>query len=140
MSITAKNWLIYGIAIAGAAVLLRWLEYQFAVKLFATEIYIVLIAMLFAALGIWVGNRLTRKPAPDKFERNAQALISLEISEREYDVLELLADGLSNQEIADKLFVSANTVKTHLAHLYVKLDVSRRTQAINQAKTLHLIP
>lgn len=140
MSTTAKNWLIYGATIAGAAFLLRWLEYQFTVKLFATEIYTVLVAMLFAALGIWVGNRLTRKSGPDKFERNTRALSALQISEREYDVLELLADGLSNQEIADKLFVSSNTVKTHLVHLYGKLDVSRRTQAINKAKMLRLIP
>ena len=140
MSSSRKIWLIYGLALAGSAFLLRWLEYQYVVRLFATEIYVVVVAVLFTALGVWIGNQLTRKKAPGQFERNAKALLALEISEREYQVLEQLAEGLSNQEIADRLFVSANTVKTHLARLYAKLDVSRRTQAVNRAKSLRLIP
>ena len=135
-----KTILIYGLALAAAAVALQWLDYLYAVKLFATEIYIVLIAVIFTAIGIWAGNRLTGRPAPPGFEKNIHALQSLGISEREYEVLKLLAEGHSNQEIADSLFVSANTVKTHLAHLYDKLGVARRTQAIRTAKALSLIP
>ena len=140
MQNTGKIWLVYGLAIAGLAFLLRWLEYQYVIRLFATEIYIVIIAVVFAALGAWVGNRLTGKNRPEPFVRNEQALTALEISSREYDVLRLLAEGHSNQEIADRLFVSSNTVKTHLAHLYGKMGVSRRTQAVTRAKSLRLIP
>ena len=86
------------------------------------------------------GNRLTGRTAPSGFRKNSPALESLGVSDREYDVLKLLAEGHSNQEIADLLFVSANTVKTRLAHLYEKLEVSRRTQAIQKAKALSLIP
>lgn len=137
---TRKSWLIYGVAIAGTAFFLRWLEYQYVVRVFATEIYIVLIAVVFAVLGAWVGNRLTRRAPPETFERNTKALQALDISKRELDVLEHLANGLSNREIAEQLYVSTNTVKTHLGHLYEKLGVSRRTQAVVRAKSLSLIP
>lgn len=137
---TGKRWLLYGIAIAGTAFFLRWLEYQYVVRVFATEIYIVLIAVVFAVLGAWVGNRLTGRAAPEAFERNTKALQALDISKRELDVLEHLANGLSNREIAEQLYVSTNTVKTHLGHLYEKLGVSRRTQAVVRAKSLSLIP
>ncbi len=134
-----KSVLLYSLAVGVTAFLLHWLEYQYAVRVFSTEIYIVLIAVLFTVLGIWVGRRLTATVAPVSFERNEKAIAYLGISDREYEVLELLAGGLSNQEIADRLFVSPNTVKTHLARLYEKLDVSRRTQAIGKARELHII-
>ena len=137
MTITALK---YGVALAAAAAFLQWMEYQRAVRLFAAEIYIVGIAVLFTAIGIWAGNRLTRRQTPREFVRNEKALKSLGISERECEVLVLLAKGHSNREIASRLFVSTNTVKSHIAHLYEKLQVSRRTQAINEAKSLHLIP
>lgn len=138
---TRKSWLLYGIAIAGTAFLLRWIEYQYVVRVFTTEIYIVLIAVIFAVMGAWLGNRLTRRHSPgENFERNTRALAALDISKRELDVLEHLANGLSNREIADRLFVSTNTVKTHLGHLYEKLGVARRTQAVVRAKALSLIP
>jgi DNA-binding CsgD family transcriptional regulator len=131
---------VYGLAIAVAAFLLRWLEYRHAILFFPTEIYIVCIAVLFAAVGIWAGHHLTRRPGNRTFKRNDKAMQSLGISEREYEVLVLLAHGHSNQEIADKLFVSRNTIKTHLAHAYDKLGVSRRTQAIRKSRALRLIP
>ena len=133
--------LIYGLAIAAAASLLQWLQYRYAVRVFSTEIFIGAIAVLFTLLGIWVGNRLTRRSEPhDAFEKNERAIAYLGISDREYDVLNLLAEGHSNKEIAKRLFVSANTVKTHLAHLYAKLDASRRIQAVHKARSLRLIP
>ena len=135
-----KTIFLYGIALAIAAFVLQWLDYQYTIRLFSTEIYILIVASAFTAFGIWVGNRLTRKSAPAAFERNVEAQTYLGISEREYEVLELLAEGHTNKTIAEKLFVSSNTVKTHLAHLYDKLEVSRRTQAVQKARALRLIP
>jgi len=135
-----KTIAIYSIGIAIAAYALQWLEYQYAVRLFSTEIYILIIAIGFAALGVWVGNRLTARGVSSPFEKNNQAIEYLGISHREYEVLQLLAEGMSNREIADRLFVSTNTIKTHLASLYSKLDVVRRTQAVQKAKSLKLIP
>ena len=109
----------------------------------STETYIGIIAVMFTTLGIWVGLRLTRKKTVATnyaFVFNANGLERLGISKRELEVLELIARGLSNQEIADKLFVSLNTVKTHVSNLFLKLEVSRRTQAIQKAKELQLIP
>jgi DNA-binding CsgD family transcriptional regulator len=130
---------IYGGSIALAAFVLRWLEYRHAIRMFSTELYIVLIALVFTAIGIWVGRWLTQPRKTRSFVRNDRALQSLGISAREYEVLCLLAAGNSNQEIADRLFVSLNTVKTHLKNLYSKLDVTRRTQAIHKSKALRLI-
>ncbi len=136
-----RTILVYGLAIAAAASLLQWLEYRYAVLVFSTEIYIGAIAVLFTLLGIWVGNRLTRRAPPqDTFEKNERAIAYLGISDREYDVLKLLAEGHSNKAIAKRLFVSANTIKTHLAHLYQTLDASRRIQAVQKARSLGLIP
>ncbi len=130
----------YGFVMALGAFVLTWLEYQHAVRLFSTEAYILVLAVLFTAMGIWVGHRLTGARGKEAFEKNTRALQSLGISEREYQVLELLAEGCTNREIGNRLFISANTVKTHLARLYEKLEVSRRTQAIHRAKALRLIP
>ena len=134
-----RTTLLYGAAIALAAILLQWLEFQYTVRFFSTEIYIILIAVLFTVLGVWVGNKLTPKKQVAEFQRNEEALSYLGISEREYDVLLLLAEGQSNKEIAESLFVSLNTVKTHLNNLYSKLEVSRRTQAVQKARELRLI-
>ena len=134
-----KTIVSYALAMAAGAFALQWLQYQYAVRVFTTELYIVLIAIGFTVLGIWVGHRLTRQPSSEPPARNQQAIDYLGISEREYSVLELLVAGYSNQEIADKLFVSPNTIKTHLANLYRKLDVSRRTQAVQRARELNII-
>jgi len=136
-----KTIVLYSLAVAAGALLLQWLEYQFLVRSFSAEIYIAAIALTFTALGVWVGYRLTtRRTQGPPFEQNRQALDSLGISERECEVLELLAEGHSNREIADSLYVSPNTVKTHLASLYGKLEASRRTQAVQRARALRLIP
>lgn len=126
--------------LAGAAVLLQWLDHRHALRTMSTELYVVIVALGFTALGAWVGVRLTRRGPAEPFEVNARALESLGISEREHEVLGLLADGLSNAEISKRLFVSQNTVKTHLARLYDKLEVGRRTQAVKKARSLRLIP
>ena len=136
-----KTVLIYGVILAVAALALQWLQYRYLAQAYPVEIYVGLIALGFMALGIWVGARLFRKPAvsgPD-FEGNPKAIASLGISGREFEVLELLAAGQSNKEIASKLSVSPNTVKTHIAKLYEKLDVSRRTLAVQRARELGMI-
>lgn len=135
-----KRWiLIYGLGGAAGAFVLQWLEYRYFVRLFPAEIYVSLIALLFTLLGIWVGSRLARRSPPAPYEKNRKALAYLGISDREIEVLELVAKGHSNKEIAARLYVSINTVKTHLARLYAKLEVSRRTQAVDKARSLRLL-
>ena len=137
-----KSIFFYSLALAGIAFLLEWLEYRYLVRMLPTQAYIAAVALVFTALGVWVGNRLSGRGADpaEAFEKNVQALEHLGISGREYEVLELLAAGNSNKEIAAKLFVSPNTVKTHLSSLYGKLEVSRRTQAVQRARELRMIP
>lgn len=132
--------LLYSTAIAAAALLLQWLEYRYLVRALSTEIYIGAVAVGFSALGLWVGYRLTAGRGKLEFERNDRAIASLAISGRELEVLELLAEGCSNKEIADRLCLSPHTIKSHLGHLYDKLEVARRTQAVQKARELRILP
>lgn len=134
-----KTTLIYGALLAIGAFLIHWLEQQYALRLFSTETYVVVLASLFTALGIWLGINLNKPAKGGGFSQNSKAIQALGISQREIEVLELLAAGNSNQEIASQLFVSISTVKTHLIHLYQKLEVARRTQAIQKARELRII-
>lgn len=135
--------LLYGLAMAVLIFILNYLEYRLFVRDLSIEFYVGIIAVMFTVLGVWAGLRLTRKKlvlvGPD-FILNENELLRLEISKREHEVLQLMAQGLSNQEIADKLFVSLNTIKTHTSNLFVKLEVKRRTQAVQKGKELRLIP
>ena len=140
-----KRLLLYGLSLAALVFLLKVIEYNFLVRTLSIEIYMGIIAILFTVLGVWGGLKLTTPkkiivsiPQGD-FVLNDDNLRSFGISKREHEVLELMARGLSNQEIADQLFVSLNTVKTHSANLFIKLDVKRRTQAVQKAKELALI-
>jgi DNA-binding CsgD family transcriptional regulator len=136
-----KTVLIYGFALAAGAVALQWFEYQIWARAHAGTIYVALIAAGFLGLGIWVGARLFhREPRSGPFTPNERARSSLGITEREREVLQLLTDGRSNKEIAARLGVSPNTVKTHVARLFEKLQVARRTQAIGLARELGLVP
>ena len=138
-----KTILIYGVAMAALTGILKFIEYRYFVRDLSLEFYLGAVAVLFTAVGVWAGLRLTRKKViianPD-FKLNEAELQRLGISKREYEVLELMAQGLSNQEIADKLFVSLNTVKTHSSNLFMKLDARRRTQAVQRAKEFGLLP
>src|SRR5678816_1519174 len=123
--------------------LLKFVEYRFFVRDIPLEFYVGTVAIMFTALGIWAGLRLTRPKIIDSgapFQLDEANLRTLGISKREYEVLELIALGLSNQEIAEKLFVSTSTVKTHVSNVHAKLDARRRTQAIQRAKELRIIP
>lgn len=138
-----KTILLYGLALALMVLLMKWLEYRYFLKELSTEFYIGIIAIFFTGLGIWAGLKFTRKNvivAPSPFVLNESQLQKLGISKREWEVLQLMAQGLSNQEIADKLFVSLNTIKTHTSNLFVKLEASRRTEAVRKAKEMSLIP
>ena len=130
---------------------LKLIEYRFLVIDHSVEIYGGLIAAVFAVLGIWLGLKLTKKkeiiierevfvPTGQPFSLNQQKLVQLGITKRELEILELIATGLSNREIAEKLFVSENTVKTHSSHLFDKLSAKRRTQAVQLGKEWGLIP
>lgn len=158
---TVASVLIYGVAVAAGVFALEWLQYRYAVHAFTSEIYIGLIAAAFLVLGVFVGARLFGRgrqstgPAVEaariqlavsESDRAAQAAVSqaavkdLGISERELEVLTLIAEGLTNNEIGDRLCVSPNTVKTHAANLFRKLEVARRTQAVQRARVLGVIP
>ena len=148
-----KLVIVYGASLAGILLLLKWLEFRFVIMDHAFEVYIGAIALIFTSLGIWLAVKLTKpkthtvivekevyitQPAAE-FTPNEKALLQTGISKREWEVLALMAEGLSNQEIAARLFVSLNTIKTHSSNLFEKLDVKRRTQAIEKAKRLGIL-
>ena len=148
---TLIHTLIYGLCGGILIVVLRLIEFRFLVVEHSIEIYGGLIAAMFAGLGIWLGLKLTKKkevvvvkevpvPATQAFTLNEERLKHLGITRRELEILELIAKGLSNREIADKLFVSENTVKTHSSRLFDKLSARRRTQAVQIGKEMGLIP
>lgn len=148
-----KHVLLYGllggVLIAG----LKFIEYRWLVVEYSVEMYGALVAVVFAALGIWLGLRLTRPahqtetvvvrevmvPVPAGFVRDQARVASLGITPRELEILQLIAEGLSNKEIAARVFVSENTVKTHSSRLFDKLGARRRTQAVQLAKEQRLI-
>lgn len=147
-----KSILVYSASLALLLFLLKWLELRFIIFDHAMEVYIGAIAVIFTALGIWLALKLVRpakqtiiieKPVylgnPGGFILNEKALYELGLSRRELEVLQLMAEGLSNQEIAARLFVSLNTIKTHTSKLFEKMEVKRRTQAVEKAKRLQLI-
>ena len=144
-----RDILLYSLVGGALITILKLTEYRFLVVEHSVEIYAGMIAALFAALGIWLGLTLTRnrkqiivhQPQQDApFSPDAQRLTELAITPRELEILNLIAAGLSNREIADRLFVSENTVKTHSSRLFDKLGARRRTQAVQLGKQAHLIP
>ncbi|MFN8010383.1 MAG: response regulator transcription factor [Holophagaceae bacterium] len=141
--------LLYGLVGGLLIAVLRFTEYRFLVLEHSLEIYGGIVAVLFSVLGIWLGLKLTRVkvvevvrevPVAADFVRNEARLAELGITPRELEILEALAAGHSNREIAARLFVSENTVKTHTSNLFAKLQARRRTQAVQRAKEAGLIP
>ncbi|WP_293907021.1 response regulator transcription factor [Phenylobacterium sp.] len=135
-----RTILLWALVLAAGAFALQWLQYQYLARAFPREIYIAIVGGGFAAGGVWVGWKLSSRTPAAPFQRNAAALASLGLTGQELRVLERLAAGQSNKEIARTLGLSPNTVKTHVANLFAKLGASRRTQAVNTARDLHLIP
>lgn len=146
-----RHILIYGLVGGLLIVLLKWTEYRFLIVEHSIEIYGGLTAATFAVLGIWLGLKLTRnkekivlKEVPVAIQKpfaiNESKREGLGITRRELEILELIAQGMSNREIAQKLFVSENTVKTHSSRVFDKLGARRRTQAVQLGKEFGLIP
>lgn len=147
-----KFILLYGVSLAVLLFFMRWLEFRFMIIDHAIELYVTVIAIVFMILGIWLAKQLTKpkmvlvektvylSPSSENFKRNEQIIEELGISKRELEVLELIAAGLSNNEIAERLFLSLNTIKTHGSKLFDKLEVNKRTQAVEAAKRLGIIP
>lgn len=138
-----KTILLYGVAMALLIGLLKFVEYRFFVREFTIEFYIGIVALVFTVLGAWIGRQLRRTETiilNPGFRLDESKLQQIGISKREYEVLELMAQGLSNREIAGRLFVSTHTVKSHSSSLFSKLNVRRRTEAIRKAKELMLLP
>lgn len=145
-----RHVLLYGLLAGLLIAALRLVEYRWLVLSHSSEIYGALVAAIFAALGLWLGRRLVRPretvvvqevlvPAPVEFVRDAAQVATLGMTPRELEILELIAAGLSTREIAERAHVSENTVKTHASRVFEKLDVRRRTQAVQKAKALRLI-
>lgn len=154
-TIASKNKfvILYGLSLAVMLLLLKWLELRFVIIDHAFEIYIGSIALIFTLLGIWLALKLSKPKVKTvvvekeiyrsntaDFSVNEEAMNELGVSRREIEVLTLMSAGLSNREIGEKLFVSVSTVKTHAARIFEKLEVKRRTQAIEKARRLSLIP
>lgn len=131
---------------------LKWLQWKFLIVDNSVDIYIGLIAVFFTILGIWIATKLVKPkvrkvvvekevyvPQPEEFTINETELKKLNLSDREYEVLQLMAKGFSNADIAESLFLSISTIKTHVSNLFVKMDVESRTQAIVKANRLKII-
>jgi DNA-binding CsgD family transcriptional regulator len=146
-----RQVLIYGLIGGVLIALLKWMEYRFLIIEHSIEIYGGLIAATFAGLGIWLGLKLTGKqqtvvvkevpvPSGEPFILNERKREELRITPRELEILKLIAQGMSNREIAEKLYVSENTVKTHSSRVFDKLGARRRTQAVQFGKEFGLLP
>jgi len=148
-----KTTILFSISMAFLLFLLKWLELRLIVLSHSFEIYVGCIAVIFTALGIWLALKLSKPKINtlvvekevfvhrnENFTLDTDLVSQLEISKRELEILNLLAKGHSNQEIAGQLFVSLSTVKTHNQNIFEKLDVKRRIQAVEKAKRLHIIP
>jgi two-component system, NarL family, response regulator LiaR len=158
-----RHVLIFGVVGGLLIAALQYTEYRFVIIEHSVELYGALVAILFATFGIWLGLRITRRrettretiretvvvrevfvpaeaPAPEPFAHNTVRQQTLGITARELEILNLVARGFSNREIATQLFVSENTVKTHCARVFDKLGAARRTQAVQRGKELGLLP
>ena len=144
---------LYGLILALLIFLLKWLQWKFIIVDNSLDIYIGLIALFFTILGIWVETQLIKTKTetvlvekeiyitlPDKYEINDWELKKLNLTKREYEVLQLLVKGYSNAEIGEQLYLSLSTIKTHVSNLFVKMDVKSRTQAIEKSKRLKITP
>jgi DNA-binding CsgD family transcriptional regulator len=155
VTITKGSWLnrnviLYGLSLAALLFIVKWIELRFMILDHSMEFYTGFIALLFTLLGIWLTTKLLRPKTvivekeilirQSDFQRNDDEISRLGLSKRELEVLEAMAKGLSNQEIGEELFLSVNTIKTHCSNVLVKLDVKRRTQAVEKARRLMLIP
>ncbi len=147
-----RSLILYGASLAVLLMIMKWLEWRLIIIDHAFELYAGVVAILFTALGIWLANKLTSPKIntvvvekqvlvrTSEFVLNEGEIARLNLSKREMEVLQCMADGLSNLQIAEHLFVSLNTIKTHSSKVFEKLEVKRRTQAVETARKLNIIP
>lgn len=148
-----KSILLYAVLMALLVFALKWMQWKYLIVDHSVDIYVGLIAVFFTLLGIWVASQLTKPKietvvvekqvyvvSPESFVLDEVELKKLNLTTREYEVLQQLSKGLSNAEIGEQLFLSLSTVKTHVSNLLFKMDVKNRTQAIEKAKRLKLTP
>lgn len=134
-----KTTVIYGLTLALIAFILKTIEYKWLMKELSPQIYILFIALSFSALGAWLAHKLFNKPQQKDFCRNEMAIKNLGLSDRELEVLYEVCKGYSNKKIAEELFISINTVKTHLKKAFEKLEVNNRLLAIEKLKSLNIV-
>lgn len=147
----SRHIILYGTSMAVLVFILKWLQWQYLITDHSQDIYTGLIALLFTFLGVWVANQLAKPkvktvvvektvylPHPDASAINEAELQKLNLTQREYEVLQLLTRGHSNTEIAEQLFLSVSTIKTHVSNLFVKLEVKSRVQAVEKARRLKI--
>lgn len=147
-----KHIILYGLMMAILVFALKWLQWEFLIVDYSLDIYIGLIAVFFTILGVWIARQLVGSkvrelvvekevfvPLPVESAINEMELKRLNLSSREYEVLQLLAKGYSNAGIAGELFLSLSTVKTHVSNLFLKMNVKSRTQTLEKAKRLRII-
>lgn len=135
--------LLFGVFMAVLLIILQFLEYRYLIGSLNTSIYTSVVAIVFTAVGIWIGINLLKSQKihhKNTTGVNQAKIEELNLNPREYEILELIAKGYSNQQIADQLFLALPTIKTHTSNLYSKLGVQSRTQAIRKAQSLNLIP
>ncbi len=153
MFVRHKSILLYGVSLAIVLYLLQWLKVRLLILDHAFEIYVGIIAIIFTTLGIWLGLKLTKPKIetvvikeqvfterPSDMKIKEAAFRDYNLTGRELEVLQLMSRGLSNQEIAQQLFLSLSTIKTHSNNLFDKLAVKRRTQAVDKGRQLGIIP
>lgn len=138
-----RTVVLYGLALAALVFILKYIEYRYRLRDLRMEVYVGVVATLFTALGIWMGPKLLKRKSDPPVSAvpaiDEEAVRRIGLSARELEVLHLMASGRSNQEIADQLFISVPTVKSHSSSLFVKLDVRRRTEAVHKGRSLGLI-
>lgn len=150
--IKSRHIIFYGFSIAVLILVLKWIQWKFLIVDNSLEIYIGLIAVFFTIFGIWLATQLVKPkvqkvvvekevyvPQPGEFTINEKELEKLNLTNREYEVLQMLTKGYSNSDIAENLFLSLSTVTTHVSNLLSKMNVKSRTQAIEKAKRLRII-
>jgi len=148
----SKSLFLYGATLAFLVFALKWLQWKYLIVQNSLDIYVGVVAVFFTLMGIWIAMQLTKPkikqvviekevylPQPETSTIDENALQKLDLTAREYEVLQLLAKGYSNADIADRLFLSVSTVKTHVSNLFIKMDVKSRTQAADKAKRLRIL-
>jgi two-component system, NarL family, response regulator LiaR len=150
---SSRHILLYGVLMAVLVFVLKWLQWKYIIADYSLDIYIGLLALLFTGLGVWIAIHLSTPkiqtviiekevfiPVTEDFTVNEAELKNLNLTSREYEVLQLLAKGKSNAEIGEILFLSLSTVKTHVSNLFDKMEVKSRIQAVEKAKRLKITP